>query len=79
MLKERHNDTLPYDDAFGEEDRKIILLVLEEDMQKRWEKSKQIYEMQGCTAAEFITYDGVEHEITDEIQNDIIQFFKNHI
>lgn len=79
MGEEDDNDTLPYDDAFGEEEKRMILIVLDKDMKKRWALSKQIYEMQGCSAVEFTTYQGVGHEITDKIERDIVQFFKNHM
>lgn len=79
MGEEDTNDTLPYDDAFGEEERSKILIALDKDMKERWELSKQIYEMQGCSGVEFTTYQGVGHEITDKIEKDIVQFFKDHM
>ena len=69
------NDTLPYDDAFGEIERQIINDLLGSNMKERWEKPKDIY-MQLGIPAEMVMYDGVGHMSTDEIIDDISSFFK---
>lgn len=69
------NDTLPYDDAFSEEERELIIDFLGSDMHERWEKSKDIYQ-QLSIPAEMVMYDGIGHEINDKIINDIVQYFK---
>lgn len=72
------NDTLPYSDAFSDEEREIIKRTLGLDMHGRWEKSKYIYEELGCSA-KMVMYDGVGHEINPEIEKDIIKFFEDYI
>ena len=68
------NDTLTFDDAFGTNERDIIINVLGLEMQKRWEKSKKIYTELGYFA-EFTLYNDVGHEITNDIMDDIVEFF----
>lgn len=72
------NDTLPYEDAFGDEERALIKQFLGSDMHKRWEKSKQIYE-QLKIPVQMVMYEGIGHTVTDEVLEDIIQFFENNI
>jgi hypothetical protein len=69
------NDTLPYDDAFGEKERQLIIDLLGSDMRERWDKSKDIYK-QLDISAEMVMYDGVGHMATDKIIDDIISFFQ---
>lgn len=71
------NDTLPYDDAFSEEERELIIDFLGITMHERWEKSKDIYEQLGIPA-EMVMYDGIGHEINDEIIVDIVKFFREN-
>ncbi len=75
MGAEDTNDTLPYSDAFGDEERNVITKVLGRDMFGRWELSKRIYEGQGCSAL-FKTYEGVGHTYSEEINADIVDFFR---
>ncbi len=78
MGSEDENDTLPYDDAFGEKERQLILDLLGSDMKERWEKSEDIYK-QLDISAEMVMYDGVGHMTNDEIIDDIIRFFQKNM
>ncbi len=71
------NDTLPYDDAFDQEERDLIVKFLGEDMHGRWEKAKLIYKQLGIPA-ELIMYEGVGHGTNDEVRKDIIKFFRDN-
>jgi hypothetical protein len=73
------NDTLPYGDAFSDEERILIKKVLGENMFGRWQPSQDIYKQQGCSAVTFVTYPGVGHTITNTIANDVYNFFKKSI
>lgn len=77
MGSEDNNDTLPYNDAFSETERQIIVEFLGSDMKVRWEKSKGIYKQLGIPA-EMIMYDGVGHSISSKIIEDLTKFFRNH-
>jgi len=73
------NDTLPFDDAFSNQERTIIKKVLGENMQGRWEPSIAVYKAQGCSAVTFVKYPGVGHEYTEQIKKDLINFFRSNI
>lgn len=74
MGADDENDSLQFDDAYSDLERKIITEVLDKDMGVRWDKCKKLYEAQGIKA-QFITYPGVGHETLTEIDEDIVSFF----
>ena len=74
-----NNDTLPFDDAFGDEERRIITRVLGSNMFGRWQPSQDVYRQQGCSAVIFRTYPGVGHQYTNEIIQDIFAFFRSNM
>jgi len=74
MGSEDDNDTLPYGDAYTDEEREITVQVLGNTMAERWEKSIEIYESLQIPA-DMVTYDGLGHEINDEIMDDIVAFY----
>lgn len=70
------NDTLPSRDAWREEEADIIKKALAEKMiPDRWELSRKIYRQQKLPA-QLVTYNGIAHAITDQIQDDVTDFFK---
>jgi len=70
------NDTLPSRDAWREEEADIIKKALAEKMMPdRWELSRKIYRQQKLPA-QLVTYNGIAHAITDEMQDDVTDFFK---
>ncbi len=69
------NDTLPYDDAYNEEERELIIDFLGSDMHERWKKSKDIYQ-QLSIPAEMVMYDGIGHDVNGKIIRDIVKFFR---
>lgn len=87
--EEDANDTLPYDDAFGDAERKIIINVFDTEpvnenkpenshiLLERFEKAENYYEEKNIPA-QFVTYENTGHEITPEIIEDVIEFFKNN-
>ncbi len=72
------NDTLPFDDAFNDEERKIVKNVLGIEMKKRWEIAKDVYK-QNDINADLVMYRGIGHTVNEEIRDDILDFFKNNI
>lgn len=68
------NDALQYDDAYSDLEREIVKEVLAEDMDTRWKNCEKLYESQGIRA-EFHTVQGVGHETTEEMNEDIASFF----
>ena len=70
------NDTLPSRDAWREEEAEIIKKALAEKMMPdRWELSRKIYRQQKLPA-QLVTYNGIAHAITDQMQDDVTDFFK---
>lgn len=89
MGGEDANDTLPYDDAYTEEEREIIINVfktkpVKEDTPEnaeilidRFNKAEKYYEANDIPA-QFEIYEGIGHEFSAEIFNDIIEFYKQN-
>lgn len=75
MGTDDENDTIPFEDAWGYgNQREIALDVYGEDMQEdRVPYCESVYEDIGADA-EFKLYDGVGHEQSIEIQEDILDF-----
>jgi len=70
------NDTVPSRDAWSEEEAKIIKeAIAAKMMPDRWQVSQKIYRQQKLPV-QLVTYNGVAHAITDEMQDDITDFFK---
>ena len=70
------NDTLPYRDAYDEVDAELVKdLIGVKMMPDRWHLSQSIYRALGIPA-QFVTYNNTEHEIKDEMIDDIIAFFE---
>ena len=60
------------------EDIKLIRDITSEDVQERWLISQHIYDELDIPA-EFKTYEGVGHAISNEMLNDVVAFFSKHI
>jgi hypothetical protein len=68
------NDTLPYDDAFSDFERELIIRTLGEEMHLRWEKSIKIYEDKKINAI-LKMYTGIGHTIDSDVFSDLKDFF----
>jgi dienelactone hydrolase len=69
------NDTLPYDDAWNDDERALIGRVLGETMMPdRWERAQELLaDVPGLTLR---TYAGRGHEVDDEIAADVRAFLR---
>jgi hypothetical protein len=73
------NDPLPGRDTWNDTQRQISYDVYGEDMQDdRFPYSRNVYERVGANAT-FRLYEGVGHEITNEIENDVVAFHREHL
>ncbi|WP_051205373.1 hypothetical protein [Salinimicrobium xinjiangense] len=73
------NDAVPYDDAYGDEERKVIYATVGKQMQpNRWEKCQQIYREEKINS-HFRIYLGVGHRSDEKINLELIAFIKEHI
>lgn len=71
------NDTVPYRDAWSEEEAKLIKSVLPTRMMpNRWEECISIYKEKKVNAT-FKTYKKYGHEYNRKIRRDIAEFFSN--
>lgn len=70
------NDAVPYDDGYDLSERQLVYEFLGEEMQPaRWNSCIRIYRENNINA-QFKTYQGTGHEITDEIREDVLIFFR---
>jgi hypothetical protein len=73
------NDAVLYDDAYSEEERKVVFATVGKQMQPaRWETCQKIYKKEGVNA-EFHTYEEVGHWSTPEINWEVSKFIKEQI
>lgn len=77
MGKDDSNVTLPYQDAFGDVERKIIIRQFGEDTLQRAYNMMNFYHQSGGKAM-FILDTGVGHWQSDEMTQYIIEFFKKN-
>ncbi|WP_052323958.1 hypothetical protein [Flavihumibacter sp. ZG627] len=74
MGKLDDNDAVQFDDAYNEEERKIINENLGKSVQERYIKCQQIYSEKNLNAI-FNTYENVGHWTTSDINLAVIKFF----
>jgi predicted esterase len=73
------NDAAPYEDAYDNSEREIIHNFLGKQMlPDRWNYCRDYYQKKNINA-KVRTYPKTGHEITDEIQEDILSFIKTSI
>lgn len=89
MGEDDANDTLPYDDAYDEEEREIIEDVLETEaveedesenasiIIERFETAEEYYR-DGDFPAQFATYENTGHDFTREQRDDVVEFFRKN-
>jgi len=76
MGSEDENDTIPYDDAWSDQQRAVALDVYGEDMQDdRMPYCEGVYDDAGADA-QFRIYEGVGHRSPIEIQRDVVAFHR---
>jgi hypothetical protein len=68
------NDSVPFRDSFSAENEKQIFESFGKTPVARWPHSQELYSANGLNAT-FKTYQGVAHEVTSEIREDVIAFF----
>ena len=74
-----NNDAIPYEDAYDLNERGLVFDLLgEEMMPTRWQNCIIIYQNKK-TQAQFTIYDGIGHENTNEIKEDVLIFFNQHL
>lgn len=72
------NDAVQYDDAYNEEERKIINENIGETVQKRYLECQKVYQQSSINAV-FRTYENVGHWTTSMMNLEVIKFFDGQI
>lgn len=76
MGKKDTNDAVKYDDAYSEEERKIIHKTLSKKMlPNRWEICQTIYKLHKLNV-EFRTYEHIGHETPGSVLWEVVEFFR---
>jgi dienelactone hydrolase len=72
------NDAVPAGDAYDKEDSDLVIDLFGKTPVERWEISKKVYAENKLNAA-FKLYPNATHQLTDEMREDMISFFKNYV
>jgi hypothetical protein len=72
------NDAVPFSDAYNDQQREQIYRLFGMTPVDRWPIAEVMYDTAGMNST-FVLYPGVGHWMTDEMFNDIADFFAGHI
>jgi len=72
------NDSVPFSDGYSDEQREQVFRLFGANPVERWPVAEAIYESAGMNST-FVLYPGVGHSISDEMYDDIADFFSGHI
>jgi len=72
------NDSVIYRDSYEKDDEDLIFSLFGETLQQRWAIAEKIYASSGCQS-KFAIYEGVGHNIINEMKSDIVAFYKKQI
>jgi hypothetical protein len=78
MGESDENDAVQFDDAYSEDERKIINENIGRYVQERYLKCQIIYRENGVTPV-FKTYENIGHWTTADMNLEVIQFFYNQM
>ncbi|MEW6196586.1 MAG: hypothetical protein AB1521_15675 [Bacteroidota bacterium] len=72
---EDNNDSVIYRDSYEQEDEDLIMNYFGKTLQERWDVCKKIYEKEDLSNSKFVLYEGVGHQINNQIIEDLLKFF----
>lgn len=73
------NDAIPYDDGYNQQERALVYKLLgKEMMPARWHACRNIYDSMDVNAV-IRTYPATGHEQSEEIKQDVVDFFNKNI
>lgn len=78
MGKLDDNDAVQYDDAYNEEERNIINRHIASNVQERFIKCQEIYQLHKIQPI-FKTYEAIGHWTTRQINLEVISFFREQV
>jgi hypothetical protein len=73
------NDAVPFEDGYDQYERHLVFELLGKEIHPdRWKNCMKIYR-ENNIKAQFRTYDETGHEITDDIREDVLKFFREQL
>jgi hypothetical protein len=69
------NDSVPYTDSYDPVDANQVNRLFGTTPVQRWPVAQSIYTGAGCSNVQFVTYPGIGHSFTSQMQDDIKHFF----
>jgi pimeloyl-ACP methyl ester carboxylesterase len=72
------NDAVIFRDSFSKTDEETVFRLFGPTPVARWKKAEGLYAKAGLDAR-FVLYPGVAHEVTPEMDADVVQFFKERL
>lgn len=73
------NDAVPFEDGYDQNERQLVYALLGQEIHPgRWNKCIKIYRENNINA-QFKTYEGTGHEVTDDIKADVLKFFREQL
>lgn len=75
--EEDNNDSVLFRDGYEKEDEILINDLFGSSLQHRFRAAEQMYEEAGLNV-KFVSYPGVGHAVSPEMQEDIVEFFLKH-
>lgn len=68
------NDSLPFRDGYDTQDETLAMRLFGRTPVERWSLAEQMYRDAGANAV-FKLYPGVGHDVTDNMDSDVLEFF----
>ncbi|MBA3833171.1 MAG: hypothetical protein H0X34_15005 [Chthoniobacterales bacterium] len=79
MGQKDENDAVLYDDAYSDDERKLVFSLFGRTMMPdRWEAVQAVYHKQDLPVR-FKTYDGIGHRTNGSINIEVAEFFRKVI
>ncbi|MCG8527672.1 MAG: hypothetical protein MI748_14925 [Opitutales bacterium] len=72
------NDTFPYAEPYGEDEKRLIQEMMGPEMWDQWAYAEGLFEEKQVNA-QFVVYEGIAHGIPDHGFEDIIRFFRQNM
>ncbi len=72
------NDSVPYRDSYDQEDKDLIFSLFGKTMLDRWAVTESLYR-ENLPAAKLKLYPGVAHTVSQDMMDDVMAFFAQHL
>jgi predicted esterase len=72
------NDSVVFRDGYEEEDERLVMARFGSTLPQRWKIAESLYRSAGLSA-QFVLYPSVAHEVTPQMQADVVAFFRREM